>query len=178
MAPTVDIGSGAAVAGDPAVAEDAPPALTPWLAPPMVSRLATIVLEGGVVTPGPMAEAGQCLQHPSSWGALSPAHPCHDQLPLIQSLTDLEVRGGEGRGLLVVDGDAHLQDVHFDGAVLVRGHLVIGAGTVVRGAVRAGTVEVLGGFVRFDACALTTALSAGGLDGAFRPGDRFWIPAF
>jgi hypothetical protein len=180
MAPTVVVDSEAVVSGAPGIAIEELPALpsAELFVSPFVEHLATITLPGGSVSPRPEAGAGGCVPDSLNWGAVAVASPCHDHLPLIRSSADLEVRGGEGRGLLVVDGDLVLDGFLFHGILLVRGRVTVGQGTAIRGAVRAGGLTLLDGSLAYDACGLEDASTSGGLDGPFRPGERWWLPAF
>jgi hypothetical protein len=88
-------------------------------------------------------------------------------------------QGGEGRGFVVADGDLHLDGVHLPRvSSSSAGTCPWARGPAIRGAVRARHVEVLDGSIAYDSCAVRAAVSAGGLDRAFRPGDRWWLPAF
>jgi hypothetical protein len=180
LAPYWTSGSDAGLEGDPPALTRAPPdvPLPDPFVDPLAAAVATVMIPGGSVAPRPWIGPDGCADDPHNWGALSPTSACYERLPLIRAMGELEVVGGEGRGLLVADADLHLQGVHFHGLIVVHGRLTIADGSMVRGAVRARTAEVHGGAVTYDACALRDALSAGGLDGAFRPGDRWWIPVF
>jgi hypothetical protein len=135
-------------------------------------------LEEGTVSPRPWFGPEACQDHPLNWGAVSPASACYHRLPLVRVTGDLHVAGGEAHGLLLVHGDAHIQGVELHGIIIADGHLTIGSGTAIHGAVRARSVEVAAGAITFDACAVARAVSAGGLDRPFRPGPRQWIPTF
>jgi hypothetical protein len=179
-APNIVIDPHAAVAGAPAVELVALHALEPpeiWT-PPLIERLASITLQGGTASPVPSSDSNGCVPGSMNWGAITPLGPCHALLPLVYSLGDLVVRDGEGRGFLVVEGDLHLERFRFHGLLLVRGTLTIGSGSAIRGAVRADTLEMLDGTIAYDACAVGDALTADGLDGPFRLGDRWWVPTF
>ncbi len=180
MSPSVSIAPDATVVGSPAVISAEPPALStvPFLTPAVLDSLATTTVADDLVSPRPVSGGGGCVPDPVNWGAVSPSDPCYDLTPLVRSESHLVVRGGEGRGLLVVEGDLEVEDFLFQGIILVRGSLTIGPGAAVQGAVRAETLEIDGGSVRFDSHAIAHALNAGPLDAPFRPGRRSWIPAF
>lgn len=180
LAPRVRIAPAAVVTGEPPAREAAPPDLpAPHLfSPPVAADLATVTVAGPTVTPRPRATADGCESHPSNWGAVSATNPCHDLRPFILAGGPLAVRGGEGRGLLVVRGDLDLAGLRFHGLILATGHVTIGPGTELNGAVRARTIEMRDGTVHHDAAPIRTALTAGGLDGPFRPPHRLWIPLF
>lgn len=179
LAPYITIDPAAAV-GEPGAVIGEPPPIPgpdPFL-PPLLPHVVSLAVPGGTVTPGPWSGPGGCEPHPSNWGAVSPSNDCHGLVPFVWSDTDLTVRAGEGRGLLLVDGDLHIDGFRFDGVILVRGALTITGSTVIRGALRAHSVHITGGMLTHDPCAIRAALAAGGLDRAFRPSDRWWVPAF
>jgi hypothetical protein len=180
LAPAVEVGPGATVTGEPAVLLADPPAhpRDALLRPPAIHHLRPTIVTAGAVTPRPESRAGVCQPGPGNWGGRAPSDPCHDHLPLLYAPGDLTVRGGEGRGLLVVDGDLHLVGHRFDGVILVRGRVSIAASAVVRGAVRGWEAEMGGGDLIFSPCHVRAALTAGGLDGPFRHPARLWVPAF
>lgn len=176
-APEVHLGAAAAIAGDPPVdIRGAIRPLPPFLRSDRVERLATATVGPGAVTP--RSSAGECVPDGLNWGGIDAGDPCHDFLPLIVGRGPLVVEGGEGRGALIVEGDVDLRGVRFSGAVLASGRITIGPGTAVWGAVRGDVVRILGGRVTRDRCALEAGLTAGGMDGAFAPGDRRWVPLF
>lgn len=180
LAPRSVIAAGAVVEGAPDVVVEEPPDFPPPdpFGDSVASALATVTLGGGTVSPRPWFGADGCQDHPLNWGAISPASACYERLPLVRVTGDLDVDGGEAHGLLLVHGDAHIRGVELYGVLIVDGHLTIGTGTSIHGAVRARSVEVAAGTLTYDACALRRALSAGGLNRPFRPGPRQWIPIF
>jgi hypothetical protein len=179
LAPNVTVAPAATVTGEPPVLLAPPPVpASGILEPPLIDALATVPVAGGSVTPIPRVRGEDCQADEANWGAVAPSSPCYDHLPLVRAAGDLTVRGGEGRGLLIVDGDLVLDGVRFHGVVLVRGRVTIRAGAVVRGAVRASTVRIVDGSVAHDPCHVSAALTAGGLDGPFRVPDRLWVPVF
>jgi hypothetical protein len=143
-----------------------------------VIDLASITVPGGTASPRPWYGPDGCQDHPLNWGATSPASACYELLPLVRVTGDVEVAGGEGRGLLIVHGDAHLRGHEFQGLIIAHGRITIEDGTVVQGAVHGRTIELHGGTITYDACAMRHALSAGRLDAPLRPGPRQWIPLF
>lgn len=181
LAPQVVVRSGAEITGAPAVAEAAAPPRTrpdPFSAE-LAPRLADVVYRRSTAVPGPVTTAGVCVPTDRNWGAVDPAHPCHALLPFIHATGSLRVIGGQARGILVVEGDAHFTDgARFEGIVLVRGQLILDGESRIHGAVRSGTALILNGEIRRNDCALATALSGPALDRAFRPPGRWWVPAF
>lgn len=145
---------------------------------PLLNELVSVNFENATVTPGPWTGPDGCEPRPSNWGAIWSSHPCHDLLPFVWSGADLTVRGGEGRGLLVVDGDLHIDGLRFEGVIQVSGRVTVTGPAVIRGAVRAGSADILEGTLIYDPVAVTAAFSAGGLDRALRPSDRWWVPVF
>jgi hypothetical protein len=180
LAPYWASGPEARLHGDPPALTGAPPdiPLPDPFVDPLVAAVATVTIPGGFVAPRPWIGTDGCVDDPHNWGALSATSVCYERLPLIRATGELGVGGGEGRGLLVTAADLHLQGVHFHGVIMVHGRLTVDDGSVVRGAVRARTAEIHGGAITYDACAVRDALFAGGLDGPFRPGDRWWVPVF
>lgn len=180
LAPDVIVRTGAEVVGNPGVltstapAPDAPDPFSPDLAP----ALADLSYPHGSATPEPVVHFGRCAPEHSNWGAVDPDHPCHALLPFIHVPGSITVAGGQGRGILVVDGDAAFSDgTAFHGIVLVHGHLLMDGGSTIDGAARAASSLLLDGVVRRNACAIAAALSAPALDRAFRPTGRWWLPA-
>jgi hypothetical protein len=180
VAPQATIAPEATVTGAPPVLlADAPPVPGQELfVQPLLGEIATVVVTESTITPGPRTGPDGCEPDVQNWGAVSAASACHDHLPLITASTDLVVQGGEGRGLIVVDGDLTLEDVRFSGTILVRGRLTVRAGSVIRGALRADHVRIDASTVIYDSCHVITTLTAGGLDRPFRTGHRLWIPLF
>jgi hypothetical protein len=93
---------------------------------------------------------------------LEPDGPCGGRFVHVGVPGDLALRGGEGQGVLVVQGSLHVfASARFDGLVLVGGDLVVGDARVVGMARVAGKVRVgAGGRIEGSACALTRALRA------------------
>jgi hypothetical protein len=180
LAPEVEVGPSMVVDGEPGIVLGDPPhpSEPDPLKSPAIDLLASVRLGGGTVTPRPVEIGGQCVDDPLNWGAASDASPCYERLPLVHVTGDLEIEGGEGRGLVVVDGDLSVAGLRFEGILLVRGRVTLDAGTVIHGAVRASSIAVRGGIVHHDPALTRLALTAGGLDGAFRPAHRWWVPVF
>ncbi len=176
-APEVRV-AGASVSGQPPVEMAPGPALPPFLSRGRVAALATRFVPGTTASPRPVSADGVCVPGPDNWGSSVPDTPCFDLLPLVLAEGDLGVFGGEGRGALVVQGDLRLDGIRFEGVVVATGRTTIGPGASVQGAVRAPVVSLDGGSVRYDRCAVNAAMLAGGLDRAFRPDARMWVPVF
>jgi hypothetical protein len=180
LAPRVLLAAGATVEGSPDLVLDELPG-DPEPDPfgnALAATLATVTLAGGTVSPRPWLGPDGCQEHPFNWGATSPTNACHDRVPFVRITGDLEVAGGEARGILLVHGDVRLRGTQLHGLIISDGTLTIDEGTIIQGAVRGNSIEMVGGAVAYDACALRVALTAGGLDSPFRPGPRQWIPLF
>lgn len=141
---------------------------------------------GAVVTPTPVVAAGTCDRTaPGNWGEPGGTGPCAEFAPLIWGRGDLELRGGAGQGVLLVDGDLTLSGgARFDGVILVRDDVVSrGSGGTVLGAVLAEDARVapgdhtrLGGTTRIQRsrCAIDRAVSRSAR--LVRVRDRWWAP--
>jgi Tfp pilus assembly protein PilV len=118
---------------------------------------------------GPSVSGGVCnTADQSNWG--DPLHSttlCQSYFPIIHALGDLKITGGEGQGILLVEGDLSVQGgAEFYGPVIVRGSLkTAGTGGHFNGGVMAANVDLeqstlLGNaVVNFSSCALTKALA-------------------
>jgi hypothetical protein len=174
---SVRLGTSAAVVGAPPVQLRA--ASDTGLAPvdeDMYQRLtahATITLPGGAWHTSPTTVGTACdLRDPSNWGATSgPPSPCAAYSPIIHSLGDLDLAGGVGQGILLVDGNLRFSGGYdFRGIMMARGRLEVAAsgGPVgVLGAVAVGAAGAaaapLGGFsVRYSKCMISNVLLSSG----------------
>ena len=102
-----------------------------------------------------------------NWGTpLSPGGSCGAYLPVVVVHGSLEVTGGEGQGVLVVDGDASfLANATFAGLVLAAGAVRLADDARVAGWIRSGDRVLLEGRARVEAsaCAGLRALGHAGL---------------
>lgn len=102
-----------------------------------------------------------------NWGTpLDPGGRCGAYLPVVVVHGSLEVTGGEGQGVLVVDGDASfLANTTFAGLVLAAGAVRLADDARVAGWIRSGDRVLLEGRARVEAsaCAGLRALSHAGL---------------
>ncbi len=102
-----------------------------------------------------------------NWGTpLDPAGGCGAYLPVVVVRGSLEVTGGEGQGVLVVDGRAtFVGDATFAGLVLAAGVVRLADDARVAGWIRSGDRVLLEGRARVEAsaCAGLRALSHAGL---------------
>ncbi|MBW3553411.1 MAG: hypothetical protein KY466_07875 [Gemmatimonadetes bacterium] len=175
LAPIIAWSSGA-LEGVPAAEEAAPPP-APLEALPLMD-IADLLLPGGAGTPRPLIQRGECVLGTWSWGSLRADHPCGTLPPLVLVRGDLTITGGQGAGILIVDGDLVAGgDFTFHGLIIVRGRALLDGATVL-GALRADRVQLRTGTIRFDSCLLAAAFRAPALDGAFRFPDRWWVPTF
>jgi len=186
----LQLGEGAVLAGEPPVAFDAelaePDAFRfgPFTAAELGSMADRV--ETGSRFPAPAYRNGECdKDRAGNWGSpLDPSGPCGDYFPLIHAPGDLELAGGEGQGVLIVDGDLVIgAGVSFFGAVFVRGRLSAPAGFRLRGALRLLSPDrsghVAGGSVVFDDCVLQRAvLRIPAFTKAYRHPARSWVPVF
>jgi hypothetical protein len=135
---------------------------------------AATIRPAGSGTPAPADAAGVCAEEESwSWG--DPEHPwrpCGRHLVLRGAVGDLDVQGGTGQGMLVVDGDLTFHsNARFYGLALVTGTLRVEGGARLHGtAVASGGAYVgPGSEVRGSACWVARALAANrAVLGAFR----------
>lgn len=178
-------GSGASLQGSPPILRlpDVPP---PGLGPVDAAGLADLADRRveGAVTPHPSVRDGGCdTGAAGNWGAPSdPRGPCGAYFPLVAGAGIVTVAGGEGQGILVVDGDLQLTgDARYAGILLVRGRLLLGERAALTGFAAAGTGVELRGEARAEAsaCAALRALSLNSaLQHAFRIPQGNWIPLF
>ena len=118
----------------------------------------------------PSVVNGVCDEnHPDNWGEPYKANggPCVDYYPIIYAGGQLTMNGGRGQGILLVEGDLHVQGgFEFFGPVIVRGMLkTSGTGGHFNGGVLAANVDldqnvVIGNAViEFSRCTLLKALN-------------------
>jgi hypothetical protein len=121
------------------------------------------VVVGGVCSTGDMKNWGDMLRAVSP----TPAGKCETYYPVVHALGDLHISGGQGQGILLVDGDLDMSGgFNFSGAMIVRGSLsTTGTGAHVTGAVMAANVDldknsVLGNSsIRYSSCALNAVMN-------------------
>jgi hypothetical protein len=131
----------------------------------MASKLAS-----GGKTALPSVVNGACDEGDvNNWGEPYKANggPCVDYYPIIYSDGNLTMNGGRGQGILLVEGDLHVQGgFEFFGPVIVRGILkTSGTGGHFNGGVLAANVDldqnvVIGNAViEFSRCTIAKALN-------------------
>lgn len=93
---------------------------------PELAATADITLPGGAYAPAPAVLGNECnTALDANWGG-SPQHtgPCADYFPVVRIAGDAILSGGEGQGMLLVDGDLTLGGgFQFAGVVIVNGTL-------------------------------------------------------
>ena len=134
---------------------------------------ATITLPGGSVSPNPATVGTACdLREVLNWGAPTDSlSPCSNYVPVVHATGDLQLGGGEGQGILLVDGDLSLGNGYrFYGIILVLGRLTVlpGAtpalvvGTVAAGSVGSNVTPARDFSVKFSKCMVSKALLSTG----------------
>ena len=157
-----------------------------------LAAAANKVFPAGTTIPsaGPVVVGGVCQTNLSTnWGELtrdSPATACEGYFPIIHALGDLQITGGTGQGILLVDGNLKLSgSFWFSGLVIVRGTLsTSGSGAGILGAVMAANVSldeeatsVLGNsYVQYSSCAISQALNGTAM--LKQAKERGWVEVF
>lgn len=135
---------------------------------------ATVTLPGGTLTSLPATVGTACdLNDPLNWGSTSdPLSPCWNYLPIIHVTGDLTLAGGEGQGILLVDGNLSvIGSYRFYGLVFARGSLTISVAdgrATFMGAVRAESLGTVSGpatdlSIRYSKCLISNALLSSGV---------------
>jgi hypothetical protein len=123
----------------------------------------------GATSMGPRVSGGVCdKSSPYNWGDPARTTVCANYFPIIWGRGNLNVTGGSGQGILIVDGDLAVSGgATFYGPVLVRGRLLSsGTGAHFIGGVMVGnqngSASIISGSgsLRFSRCAMITALAA------------------
>lgn len=142
-----------------------------------LSARAHIHLAGGVIlsTAPVVTAAGECdMAATRNWGnGRQRDRPCGEHFPLIHVAGDAQLVGGQGQGILLVDGDLTLSGSYaFFGVVVVRGAVKTGVdfgsdaqvfGAVMTHALR-GAGATLSGWLRvtYSKCVIDRALAEWG----------------
>jgi hypothetical protein len=159
-----------------------------------LAALANAVMPGGNTYPsiGPVITAGACnATVNTNWGdqyravSPTPAGKCESYVPIIHVLGDIHISGGQGQGILLVDGDLFITGGFvFTGAVVVRGSLTLtGTGNHITGGVMAANVNVddnstlLGNSkISYSSCALESVMNG---TAYLKPvKDRGWVDVY
>ncbi|HTR21859.1 MAG TPA: hypothetical protein VMH88_13490 [Gemmatimonadales bacterium] len=154
-------------------AQDSVAAMTDGLVFEELARQATVSVGGGSWAPAPALTGGRCDSAPSTnWGdPLTETGACSAYVPIIHITGDALLLGGDGQGILLVDGDLDVSgSFHFGGLVLVRGKLLphpAGGQLQVTGGLVAGGVGPIGGSVTgltviYSKCFIQKALRTSG----------------
>ena len=101
----------------------------------LTSHAQVVLAAGSVVTPSPSVVGATCdWSVIDNWGDPTAGTPCGSYAPLIWAQGDLEMRGGVGQGVVLVDGDFTLSGgAVFHGVIIARDDLLSapGGGTIV-----------------------------------------------
>lgn len=136
---------------------------------------------------GPSLNAdGTCNRSPlGNWGApTDPSHACFNYFPIIYAANDLQLSGGVGQGILMVNGNLKVTGgAEFYGPVYVKGTLTTtGSGGHFWGGVVAGNADietntVLGNAViTYSSCAVQRAILNNSALTKARPlASRSWV---
>lgn len=114
----------------------------------LVARATVHLAPGAIITPGPVVALAACDSSvATNWGENLGAGPCARYAPVIHARGSMELRGGRGQGILLVDGDLTVaHGARFDGLVIVRDDLRSGpGGGALRGAVLAADTLAVAG---------------------------------
>jgi type II secretory pathway pseudopilin PulG len=150
-----------------------------------LTRQASVQLSPGSYAPAPIIVDGVCEtnRQPSNWGdGNDHASPCGAYSPIMWLKGDGRIVGGQGQGVLLVDGDLSLDGPFtFYGLVVVHGRLTAAgsAAVTVYGAVSAGSAALATSSrftVNWSSCALTQALIGGGVATLSR--SRGWVQLY
>lgn len=144
--------------------------LTALASPATTYASGTIMTGGsGLTSMGPRILNGVCDKSSIyNWGDPARTTVCANYFPVIWGKGHLNITGGAGQGILIVDGDLNVSGgATFHGPVLVRGRLMSsGQGAHFLGGVMVGNQNgqpssFLGfGSIKFSRCAMITALAA------------------
>ncbi|MFQ5703385.1 MAG: hypothetical protein ACE5HT_05110 [Gemmatimonadales bacterium] len=144
-------------------------------------NVATVVFNGGSFQVAPISSNATCVTAaPTNWGdPYDRSGPCGDYFPLVYSLGSLQLIGGRGQGILVVDGDLSLAPgVEYDGLAVSSGSVSANGARVLGAVVSLGSSgranQVLGGSeLRYSSCAMHAAVVGSGTGFFLR--ERGWL---
>jgi hypothetical protein len=120
-----------------------------------------------------------------NWGdPLTPASTCGGYFPIMYSSGNVNISGGSGQGILLVEGDLSVQGgFEFFGIIIVKQSLkTTGTGGHFNGSVMAANVDldqntVLGNaIINYSGCAVQRALTAAGSGALLR--SRGWLYSY
>jgi len=120
------------------------------------------------VTTGGACDASNTNNWGEPWRGAGTVSACYGYLPIIYVNGDLQITGGRGQGILLVENDISVQGgFEFYGPVIARGNLITqGTGGHFNGGVLAANVDlqqstVLGNAViTYSSCSISRALNA------------------
>lgn len=137
------------------------------------------------LAPAPSVVGTECdTSDPNNWGSpLTPGGVCGDHLPLVHVAGSLHLTGGgQGQGILLVDGDLRVdQNAVFYGVIVVLGTLDVRDGGELHGGVMvrgnadgSGRSSVRGpGSIHYSSCAVERAQAA--VEGGGGATERTWF---
>ncbi len=149
---------------------------------------ADVTLPAGSYVPGPSVVSGACVAGETNWGdGADRGAPCGGHRPVVHVLGDLSVTGGQGQGILLVDGDVDISGpFEYFGVVLARGVLRVGDagsgaarlwGAVLVASGGGGTSELAGdAAVTRSTCAVAEAARVAAYLAPLR--SRGWAPLY
>jgi hypothetical protein len=160
-----------------------------------LSQQASITLAPGTYSPAPVAVNGVCqTQNVTNWGDGNDHNgACGTYFPIVwlhgptgPGSGSWNIAGGQGQGVLLVDGDVSFQgNFTFYGMIVVRGKSTTIANSTIKiyGTLLSKTADFganssgSGSFtVNWSSCALSQALSGTGLGALAR--SRSWVPLY
>lgn len=184
--PNVDVHATSILEGWPAIARDSMIGLAgafDYAGPLDLARVVSFAdrIETGSVSPAPVVAGDACVTSAAgNWGDPGGTGPCADFFPLIYAPGDLEITGGAGQGVMIVDGHLSIgPGAHFTGAISARGGVTVEHASVL-GAVRAGSAtSIMAADLRYSICALGRAFASTSVfRRPIRHGERWWVPMF
>ena len=148
-----------------------------------LSSLAATIPSGTSLSPTPRLDAGgDCDAHAlGNFGdplrVLGADSPCASFV-VLERAGGLQLVGGAGQGMLLVDGDLTLSGgARFDGVIIAQGDVRIERGARLTGLVLARQIAVSdGSIVRYSSCAVDRAIVAGARP-IPQPGES-WVEMF
>lgn len=135
---------------------------------------------------GPLFTGGLCdVAIPTNWGEpLNSGSACFEHYPIIHALGDLKLEGTNqpGQGILLVDGDLHIEnDFLFHGIMIVKGdvkfenNVELVGGLIIGGQTK---LETWTGSVRYSACVVDRTLLGRNIIKTRPIFDRAWLETF
>ena len=155
-----------------------------------LSQQANIQLNPGSYAPAPVVLNGVCQTgNLTNWGdGNTPANPCGSYFPIVwlHGSGSSTISGGQGQGVLLVDGNLSLQGTFkFYGLIVVRGQTTTAANASIniygallsQGANLGANSSGSGSFtVNYSNCAITRAFQGTGIGAMNR--SRGWVPLY